>query len=265
MKKLLALSCAALVFSAPTHAGGLFEISEDNADTFLDLGIAAISRPEYLGSDENGVLVVPYFNAEYEGRYYLNPYQGVGINFINQDKFELSGGLTYLFGRDGEDTPFTLTPMQQGAFDLDGSVGARVSASATFKYARADLSVTQPLGGDVEGPAVNAILATMIPTGNDRLRIFPSVNMYWSSQDRNNNFYGISQQQSAQSGLTGITFDSGISSYGANVAGFFTLTEKVELVGVLSYAKLAGDLKDSPFAVKDDGVTAAIALAYKYK
>lgn len=262
---------AALLIAAPAQGqviDDIFRVSDDKAeDTFLDLGIAAISRPEYLGSDEQGLLVVPYFNAEYKGRFYLNPYRGLGMHVVNTDRFRLSGGVSYIFGRDGEDTPFNLTKSSDpGAFDLDGSLAARASGRVNFKYGIAEVTVTQPLGGDIDGAEVTGSVATMIPTGFDKLRLFPSLSMTWAQEDRINAYYGINTAQSiAVDSNQTITFGDGLSHYGASLAGFYAVTEKIEAIGVVNYSRLTDSLPDSPLVTQDDGVTATIGLAYKFK
>jgi len=51
---------------------------------------------------------------------------------------------------------------------------------------------------------------------------------------------------------------------GAHVAAFLKIGEKFELVGVVNYSRLVGDVKGSTLAPRKDGVTTAIAIARKF-
>jgi len=254
-----ALLFSSLLMSSTAMAQeSIFAISEKQDKTYIDLGISALSTPEYLGSDDDQVRILPFINAEYKGRLFLNPYQGAGVNLINDGKFRVSGSAYFAPSRKSEDTPFT-----DPSFDIDGGALARASARYLWKYAAFDVTGSVPVFGDMEGAEVEFRATTLLPI-SDTIRIGPSIFAGYQTSDWLNTLYGVNTEQALAAGLTELSYSDGFGTYGAAATAFVKLPADLSMIGILSYTKLDGSLKDSPLTPRNDGIMGAVAISKRF-
>ncbi len=240
----------------------IFDIPPDKAESSASLGVAAVSLDSYTGSDETDLLVLPYVNATYKGRVFINPALGAGIYAINNDKFRLGAAANVAFGRDGEDTPFVGTSYEE-EFDVKTGASGKVFARAYLPFAAFDVVGTIPVGGDQEGAKLDTLLTTQVkPIKN--LTLTPGVRATFNTGDWLDTNYGINARQAAASGLAPISYDDGLSTLGAHVAGYYKLGDNYEIVGVVNHSWLVGDIKDSPLTPQNTGLTVALGIARKF-
>jgi outer membrane scaffolding protein for murein synthesis (MipA/OmpV family) len=263
----LTLAAGLLTLSFQTVAvaqNSVFDIPEDQQKTFADLGIDAVYRETYVGSDKNELKVLPFIYAEYKGRYFINPALGAGAYAIKNETFRLGGSVHYNLGRKTKDTP-----LDGDAFDVDGGFAGLISSRLYTPVAAIDVIANIPLTGDLDGYRIDTLMTTELrPT--ERLRINPGIRATYHSGEFLDSLYGINDDQlavtrlSTGSELTALSFGSEISTLGAHVAAFLELGNKFELVGVVNYSRLIGDVEGSTLAPRKDGFTSAVAIARKF-
>ncbi len=243
----------------------LFHIDPKRRNSYIDVGAAVLTRPDYLGSDDEKTNILPYVSAEYKGRWFINPaVGGAGLNLVNTPKLQLSTGVTYISGRDTDETPLDMDVLTDDKiFDVDGGVGAFITAQYGLKYAAVNVSGTLPLSGDQDGYEIEVRLLTLLPLSK-KLRLAPSVFVTYQADDWRNNLYGINSAQSQLSGQAMLDYDSDISSYGAGLIGFWTPMDKLSIIGMVQYRELDDALSDSPLAEKDHGITAIAGIARRF-
>lgn len=240
----------------------IFDIPPEQAESFADIGVAGVSRETYVGSEESDLIVLPYVNASYKGRFFINPAVGAGAYAINNDKFRLGASANLALGRDGEDTSFAGTSYAE-EFKVDTTVTGNVFARAYLPFAALDVVGTVPLGGDQDGARLDTLLTTEIrPIENFRLT--PGVRATFNTGGWLDTNYGINARQAAASGLTPVSYDDGLSTLGAHVAGYYKLGDDYEIVGLVNHSWLVGDIKDSPLTPQNTGITVALGIARKF-
>ncbi|CAM3721865.1 MipA/OmpV family protein [Litorimonas haliclonae] len=240
----------------------IFDIPPDKAESTASIGIAGVSLDSYVGSEETDLLVLPYVNATYKGRFFLNPALGAGVYAINNDKLRLGAAANVAFGRDGKDTPFGGTSYEE-AFDVSTGGSGKVFARANLPFAALDVVGTVPIGADHDGAKLDTLLTTLVkPT--DRFTLTPGVRATFSTGDLLDTNYGIDSRQAAASGLAPLSNDDGLSSLGAHIAGYYELNEDYEIVGLVNHTWLMGDIKESPLSPKNTGLTVALGIARKF-
>jgi outer membrane scaffolding protein for murein synthesis (MipA/OmpV family) len=253
------------LWSAATFAEAqtsIFEIPPEQAESFADVGVAGVSRETYVGSEKSDFIVLPYVNASYEGRFFINPAVGAGAYAINNSKFRLGASTNLALGREGQDTPFAGTSYAE-EFKVDTSVTGNVFARAYLPFAALDVVGTVPIGGDLNGARLDTLLTTEIyPIEN--LRLTPGVRATFNTGGWLDTNYGINTRQAAASGLAPISYDDGLSTLGAHVAGYYKLSDDYEIVGLINHSWLVGDIKDSPLTPQNTGLTVALGLARKF-
>ncbi len=267
---LLALAILCLPMSASAQTGDWFpdelldweilEVDPKNEDTYVDVGAVVLSRAGYQGSEEQHTNLYPALNAEYKGRWFLNPFNGVGVSVINKRDTVLSTSLTFNPGRDAADTPF-----DDPAFDFDPGAAWKISGRYRLKYVAIGGNFNVPVFGDMKGARGAVRVSTLIPV-TDQLDIAPSIAASWQSQSRMNDLYGVTAQQNLVSNTGLFEYDSGFSGYSVALGTLWRTKEKDwAVVGVLNYRTLIGDIKDSPLTPQDDGILAAIAVAKRFE
>ncbi len=261
MRKITALMASLIALSTSlAHAqdSSIFDIPEDQAETYIDVGAAVVSRETYVGSGGSDTLFLPYVNASYKGRFFINPALGAGAYAIRTEKFRLSASGNLSLGRKGKDTPFN-----SGLFDVDTGVTGSLAARYYLPFAALDVVGTVPLGGDLNGARLDTLLTTEIkPLPN--LRITPGVRATFNTGEWINTYYGINAEQSAAIKQPGLDYSSGLSTIGLHSAAYYQISETIEIAGIVNYSMLVGDIKDSPLTPKNDGLTLAAALVRKF-
>jgi len=238
---------------------GIFTIDAERDETYIDLGATVIHRPAYLGSSKQDTNLFPFVNAEYRGRWFLNPYQGVGFNPINNKNLRISTGIGFVSGRKAEDTPFN-----DEVFDLDPGAGLIINGRYIFKYGAVELTVSESLTGDVEGLQLSGRLATLIPVSK-QLRIVPAVSVSWQGTDRRNSIYGINAEQSAVSRTGIVSYDSDFTNVGVALEAYWSNEDRSwHILGLVQHRELVGDIRGSILTPEDSGLLAVVGFARRY-
>lgn len=239
-----------------------YEIPPEKAESSASIGVAGVSRETYVGSEDSDLLVLPYVNATYKGRFFINPAIGAGVYAINNDKFRLGAAANIALGRKGKDTPFKGTSYED-EFEVKTGASGKVFARAYLPFAALDVVGTVPVGGDLKGAKLDTLLTTQFqPIKN--LTLTPGVRATFNTGGWLDTNYGINSRQAAASGLAPISYEDGLSTLGAHVAAYYSLGDDYEIVGVVNHSWLVGDIKDSPLTPKDTGLTVALGIARKF-
>ena len=269
----LGLALATAMAGGVSAHAGPFDIPESERETFLDVGVAYVGRAAYVGSDERDENIFPYAAAEYRGRYFFNPAQGLGVNLINRDGLVVAPAAFFASGRNADDTPFVLadtasgdrvvTPAVDDAFDLDSSFTVGGLVSYLLPFARFDGQIQFPVTGDVDGFRGDLTLTTRLPLG-ERFFIAPGVRATYTSDDWSNSYYGIDAVQAAAVGLSEFDTGGGFHTLGAHVIATFEVVEDYNVIGALNYSSLRDEAKDSPLSPDNDALTAVVGVARRF-
>ena len=287
-----ATACLPLMLAASAHAQSVFDIPDEEAETYIDLGAAVVSRAAYVGSEEDDLNIFPYAAGEYQGRLWLNPAIGAGVNVINNGVVTLSPFVGFASGRDADDTPFVfdpedldagevpgvaggvtpvaLTDLTDDAFELDSSVTAGGLFNVLLPFARLDVAAVTPVTGDIEGIRSDISLTTRLPVGP--FFFAPGVRATWMSDAWVESYYGFTTDQVGL--LQALDFsDADIAAglnpddawtLGAHAIVTWELVDDVQVIGALNYSDLQGDAADSPFSPDDTALTAVLGVAKRF-
>ena len=238
----------------------LLKVDPKKQDTYVDLGGVVLSRAGYQGSDKQHTNFYPAFNAEYKGRWFINPFNGAGVSVINKRDTSLTTSLTYNPGRRSSDTPF-----DDPAFDFDPGAALKVSGRYRIKYVAVGGNFNVPVFGDMKGTRGSVRVSTLIPV-TKQLDLAPSLAASYQSKSRMNDLYGVTAQQNLISQTGEFEYDGGFSGYSMALGALWRTKKKDwAVVGVLNYRTLTGEIKDSPLTPDDDGILAAIAVAKRFE
>lgn len=202
------------------------------------MGVGGIWKPDYLGSDDYEFRGFPHLTLQAKGVGYLSVKDGVGTYLTDSEHWQTSIFLTYLFGRDntGDLSDFE---------EVDGGIAGGVRLRYTQGAWQHELSVTAPIGGDLEGYRVNA--STHWSTAlSQRWFFFIQPGIGYADKQWNQAYFDVSEQDSAASGVRAYRVSEG--SWDAYlVTGIrFQMTKAWSFTMAGRVSQLTGDAKESP-------------------
>lgn len=268
LKSIKILSALALSVSvSPTVYAQNVDNTSSTSDTAY-LGVAGVITPEYLGSDDDEFLALPYLEVnDFKGFDFFGTSlsyrlievgtgQGIG-------KWSLRAGpsVTYQRGRDSDDSE-TLTGLE----DVDGSLPIGGYVRSTFGPVGFRIDAGQDVIGGHDGFSVDTSIGTAY--NGSTFGIQPSATLSWGNSNYNESFFGITQEQSTASGLNAFDIGSGFNSYSFNVIAWYQIHEDYQIGAFASYKEFFDDAEDSPILQAVDGSTnglfAGVSLTRKF-
>ena len=87
----------------------------------------------------------------------------------------------------------------------------------------------------------------------------------WANSKWGQSFYGITQQQSAATGLAAFDAQSGPLFSSIGLLGSIDLSREWLVVASLEGRRLQGDAARSPFAERGSSTYASVGLAYRFR
>lgn len=242
----VAMGLIALGFSLQAASQALAQSSREAPsewDIFLGAGVGY--APKYLGADEYRIVPVPLVNITWRDTVFLSAGDGLGVNVINSGGFKAGPIVSYAFGREARGD---IRRMK----DVDGSIVAGGFVSYEAKYFAAEAKVLQVVGlGDMKGLQASAGVKLQ---GQIAERLHGSIgpSITWGSKDWNRSLFGVSNSDSARSGLSTYRPDSGFQSVGLGGSLTYAFNETFSLTALAQAERLVDEAAKSPI-VKDVG------------
>lgn len=204
------------------------------------LGVGIGLTPDYIGSDNYRLRVIPIIDIRYKERWRLN---GSLLTYaaLKNGPFEAGPLLNLRFGR-----PESRNRILRGLREIDTTF--EVGAFARYQTKSGLVSVdyrhalSEDLGGSVRFTAGHGFYKT----GN--FVAIAGVRGRWLTRKSTQRQFGITAQDAERSeaGLPVFTASSGFSELSGNLVGAYRLNERVRLLSLVSVGRLFGDAKDSP-------------------
>lgn len=265
------ISIATLVLSTQIAVA---DESKNQDKWHVSTTLGLVSTPNYVGDDENQLLLLPDVRVSYGERFFASFYEGVGYNAFFNDNWKAGPIVKYDFGRD-EDGDNALKISSDDTKDLiglgniDGSAEAGAYLEYTANRLKSKLEVRQGLSGGHEGLIAEAELKL---TGKLQLLEKPTYyaigpEVVYGDTDYNQSFFGISSVQSTRTGLKTYQADSGLVSYGLHASAVMPLNEKLSVISFAGYDALGDTASDSPLIRQrgsDDNFSAGLMMNYKF-
>ena len=246
--------------------------AQSNDETEIRLGAALATTPQYAGSSEQILRVLPLISFEDLAGFDLN---GLSLTYPILDIGTGRGPGTWSvkagaragfdFGRDSADSP-TLT----GFEDIGASLLVGGFVQANYGVIGLNIEAGQDVIDGHDGFIADFSVGTFIPPGiiADNLALRPSVTLSWADGSHNQTVYGVTPEQAALSGLNVDDLDAGLHRASVNLLGFYNIDERWQIFSLTSYREYIGEARDSPILQAPDGATsdifAMLGLSYKF-
>jgi outer membrane scaffolding protein for murein synthesis (MipA/OmpV family) len=204
-----------------------------------NFGLGAEFEPRYDGSSQYHILPGPSIDIRYRDVAFLSTGEGLGVNLLHEKNYRAGVALTYDLGRkQHKDYQLRGIGDVQPGPELK-AFGEYVWFPVTF---RAD--VRRALGG--YNGWVGDLSVYMPVVGSEKYFVFIGPSLTMADGNYMRNFFGISPQQSAESGFSEFQASGGFKevSFGTNATWFFRDPWYVNASGGI--ARLLQDASRSP-------------------
>lgn len=210
-------------------------------------GIGTGLIPDYVGSDDYGLRVVPLMEIRYGERLRVD---GGLLTYaaIKRGSFEAGPLLNLAFGRSE-----SRNRILRGIRDIDTVFETGVFARYRTKAGIASLEFRQALGDDL-GQSVRLTAGHGIYK-NGKFAAIAGIRARWLSDKGMQRNFGITQEdaETSEFGLPAFDANSGVSDVNLNLIGSYQLSDRTRFLGLVSAGHLFGDAADSPLVEGSNG------------
>lgn len=203
--------------------------------------------PDYVGSDDYGLRVVPLLEIRYGERLRIDGGLLTYAAYKN-GSFEAGPLLNLAFGRSA-----SRNPVLRGIRDIDTVFETGAFVRYRTKSGLASIDFRQALG-DGLGQSIRLTAGHGIYRSGKFAAIF-GVRARWLSGKAAQRNFGITAEDAANSefDLPAFAADSGVSEVMGNLIGSYQISDRARFLGLISAGHLLGDAADSPLVTGSNG------------
>ncbi len=243
------------LLSTPSQAQTTGGIAIEIPDINNFVGGAVGAGPDYFGSDDYTIVAAPVARIQIgKGeRFAKLSITELTVNVLDNERWSFGPLLNYRPGRDDvDDDKVDNMSDIEGTVEL-GAFGGWTWISKNDPRARLNLSLSakQDVADEHDGYLVDASARYFSPLSRSFVLSFGGAFTYGSS-DYMDTYFGVSQADSARSGLPRFEADGGARDVRFSLMGIQSLSVNWHLGAGIVYSRLLGDAKDSP-VVDDQG------------
>lgn len=254
------LLCLALLAFTFTSAQ-----AEDTPPITTLIGAGVWSRPAYNGADSNRLSLIPvirYYGQPWFVRTTFGVLEG-GFRYQALSGFTLGGQLAYEGGRDKTESEFLAT---HNLPTLNTSLSWGIHAELVKKLGPMPLAALLRYRQDMDnnrGAQTDLRLEAGIFSGGG-LNAGIFAQSTWADKKSSNYYYGISVQQSANSGLSAFDAHSGemFSVFGLFFS--YDLNSECVVLGNFESRQVRGAVSNSPLVQQSSNPYLSLGLAYQF-
>jgi outer membrane protein len=259
----LVLAVAPLLFATTAFAA---DTAADTADVWhYSIGLGAVNAPLYPGADKNKWRALPLAGASY-GRYFFgvaDPATGIpfgaGAYLLQGEHWKAGVALGYDIVSPRRESDYSTR--LHGLGDIERAVRMSLFSRYTkngFSLSGAFINSSNGQGMQVKLGADTAIKLT------SKLSVNVGQSLTWSNNKSNQTFYGITAQQSANSGIRQYSPGAGISDLTFSVGLSYLLEQNWSVGARLSASLLPSNISDSPVVGTHTTSNVGVFTTYRF-
>jgi outer membrane scaffolding protein for murein synthesis (MipA/OmpV family) len=213
---------------------------EDPLPTWdVNVGLAASALPRYPGSNAFQAEPFPTLDVRYEDIAFLSVGEGLGVNVLRDKNYRVGFTLAYDTGRSQDDSPHL-----RGMGDIAAAAEPKIFAEYVIFPVVLRADFRRAIGGN---DAYLGDLSVYMPVyGTEKFFIFAGLSTTYTDSTYQRRLFGVTSQQSKQSGYPIFTPRSGFASarIGSNLIWYWN--DHWFTSGEGSIQRLLGDGVKSP-------------------
>lgn len=249
---------AGLLLTSHAQAQSMTAYPENGTEPWdVNLGGGVAVGPAYPGAKRYKPLPAPMISATYRDTVFFNS-MGIGVNAVNINGFRAGPILSYFMGRDHTDEARI-----GGLKDISMSIAG--GGFMAYRFGPIEISgmIRQAMTH-----ASNGLLGTV--QINYRGQITPRASfevgpdLELGNHAYEQTWFGVTETQSARSGLPVYRAHGGIQSVGGHASVSYALTRTIVLRTFISAKQLVSDAADSPIVERKTQVLGGIGAIYRF-
>ena len=234
-----------------------YEDPEDRLRNWaVRVGVIGGVSPDYEGSNDYEFGMGPNISITWKDLIWFKG-KTLGANLLRRGAWRAGPLVAKSSGRDEDDND-----KLKGLDDVDGGFEVGGFVKYRKKPFRFELDIRQDTGSGHEGALIEAGAGVGIPF--DKPLLLAMLQTTWASDDYMENFFGVSANESARSGLKEFDADSGIKDIGIKLTSGIRLRKNLRLALSLQYKRLIGDASDSPIVDDENQFLAGVGIVYSW-
>lgn len=257
---------------AAASTAGAAEADDASPTSRYAIGVAAVSAPEYAGSDRHETKLQLLWAYQY-GRLRITsssragaalsfasdvPVAGVSADLVSSDRLRLGIGLRIDRGRRSSDSP-----RLAGLPDIRRTLRGRLYASYAFSPGwSVGASIAQDLLGHDGGATAGLDVGYRHRLGT-RAEWTAGTGIALGDRRHMNTWFGVTDAQASRSGLAAFEPGAGLKDVHAGIGLTVGLTPHWIAFASAGRSRLLGDAAASPLTRSATGTSATIGLAYR--
>jgi outer membrane scaffolding protein for murein synthesis (MipA/OmpV family) len=229
----------------------------------LSAGVGLAYVPEYAGSDQRRVVLLPFLERTYSNGVFLSTQRGIGYQTSIGD-FSVSAALGYDGGRDDHKKNFSSgSDALKGMGDIDGSAQAVLSVGYKLGSAGLSLTTRQNIGHRAYGATYTFGASMPLYTSATDQIGFGASAVYGDNQHMQT-YFGVTAAQSAASGYRAYNAKGGFEHVTAGVNWNHVLDANWSVRSGVGLTRLTSDAADSPLTKRKTTPMLMTALIYRF-
>jgi outer membrane protein len=248
-------------------AGAQQRIQVDIIPSFVGLGVGATT--EWLGAKETVAGIAPAGRVALEENRFIEVYGPFAdMNLLSSPNWEFGPVLMYRFGRsDVSDPVVNRLPEVDGGLEAGAFVGWRYLQVEGIPYrVRVGVSLTTGVSGGATGSHLSPYASLWVPLSHT---VFVGLGggVTWSSESFMQQYFGVSQDGAAASGLPAYDAGAGVRQYYLWPAVVWKLSSEWYVGAGGFLQRLTGDAAESPIVTQRgerNQFTAGLGVAYAW-
>jgi outer membrane protein len=246
-------------------AGGLGDLSslpetpaEGKADFRALIGVGAVSRPEYIGSDRDDTTApIPLINVSYKDIAYFK-FNRAGVWFWKAGDTGVRFGALLKPRQGWDDSDDRLLA---GMGERDDSIEAGLNMAWRSERAEIEVGVLTDVSDESDGNSAFIDLRYAF-VKSPRWQLLGKVGFEYLDDDVTEYYWGVPPSQ-AVPGRSAYSPDEAWNT-SVGLLATYSLSDNWKLMGGAVYTLLGDEIEDSPIVKEDDSVTTVIGVAFKF-
>jgi outer membrane scaffolding protein for murein synthesis (MipA/OmpV family) len=253
---------AALLFALPAAAAEDANPAQAVAaaprpsDWTFTVGAGAFAVPSYPGASSARVMPVPVLDVRYRDRFFLSPFDGVGVNAIATPRFHAGVAVLPDFGRSASSAD-----RLRGWGVVGAGANAKVFAAYVLGSFALLADVRRQLGAG-DGTLVDAGVTRPLPLARHFILI-PTATVTWANARYMRAYFGVDPAQSAIAQVPVHGVGSGMRDAALTLLAVVPVDERWSVQSIVRAELLLGDAAASPVTQQRVQPTFGGFMAYR--
>jgi len=221
------------------------------------LGLGLGAGPNFQGSDKYRIRPAPFVFAGY-GRFFVG-FGGAGVNLYRAPGWGF-GAIVAPGGGRKENVDQRLA----GLGDVDRTVNLGLYGVTFTRRFLTRAVVYTDVAGEGQGSFARLDLLARFRV-DERVRFFAGPGLGWGSRQYTQTFFGVSDEQSARSGLPEYQAGAGVNNLRFTTGANYRFAPNWNLIGSLTASRLSGQAGASPIVETRQQYLAFVSAIYLFR